>query len=180
MKNPTSIKRGVRFSCIRTLLATVCATGLLFASKSAFSQTTTVYLDTFSQAPGTLIVGSTPDIGGGAWTGTAGTAITISAENSLDTSGSARVLFDGFTSALGAGQELTLSFDNLALGGFDFFHGYAGVNLYTGGAGGTQEIFIGHPNNTSTWGLDGIALAGGHAVASTGTGSVTPVATATL
>lgn len=132
---------------------------------------TTVFLDTFSLAPGTSIVGSAPDIGG-VWTGNGGAGpVAISAANTLDTSGDGRTLFSTFTSSLGAGQQLTLSYDTLALGGNNFFSGWAGVSLY---AGGGEKMFTGSPG-TPSWGVDGGDIGGQQ-----GSGNTTAVTSATF
>ena len=65
----------------------------------------TVFLDTFSQpgqAAGTLLVGSSADVGG-VWSqnGTSANGLTISPENSINTQGNGRQVFDSFTSTLG-------------------------------------------------------------------------------
>lgn len=115
-----------------------------------------VFSDDFSEAPGTLIAGKNPDVGG-AWTGSAGSpAITISAANTLNTAGDARTLYGSFAAALGAGEKLTLTYDTLNFNGT--FNGYAGVSLYTGGAGGTEQVFTGCLGNYNSWGVDGAAL----------------------
>lgn len=147
------------------------------ANSSEVSATTVslacaVYLDTFNQTNNTPLVGSQPDIGQ-PWTATVGgTGLEIE-NDALSTTGGARVLFAGFSNniALASSEMITLSWNNINPSENDFFTGYAGINFYIGGAGGTQEIFVGHPDNTSTWGMDGIAIGGPQA--SSGTGCVT-------
>jgi hypothetical protein len=115
-----------------------------------------VFSDTFSQAPGTVLNGTAADVGG-TWNETSGTSLAISAENSLDTSGAARFLFNNFTGTLGAGQVLTLSFDTVipapALNG-----GWAGVSLFSGyvsgSSPGAERMFAGNPS-AGFWGTDG-------------------------
>jgi len=132
-------------------------------------QGTAVFSDDFSEAPGTPIIGKSPDVGS-AWTGTDnGTA--VSAMNSLDTTGNGRTLFGAFTSSLGAGEVLTLSYDTLALGGDNFFVGWAGVSLY---AGGGEKMFTGSPGLPS-WGVDGGDIGGQQ-----GSGDTTAVTSATF
>ncbi len=36
--------------------------------------------------------------------------------------------------------------------------GWAGLSLYTGGSSGKEQIFIGSPGNSSSWGVDGAAI----------------------
>ncbi|MEI9864789.1 MAG: PEP-CTERM sorting domain-containing protein [Limisphaerales bacterium] len=118
----------------------------------------TVFLDTFSDAEGTFIVGRTADIGG-IWSqnGTSANGLTISAGNSLNTQGNGRQVFDSFTSSLGAGQILTLSFDTV-LPAPALVNGWAGVSLYSGftsgDSPGTEQMFAGNPT-ASNWGTDG-------------------------
>ncbi len=120
-------------------------------------QGATVFLDTFSQTPGTAVVGSTPDVGGGVWTGS---GPNISPANTYDTtiptaSGS-YTAFDTFTSALGPGKILTLDYDTLvpSTGTNNVFTGWGGVSLFSGGTGGTEEIFTGN-SALGSWGTDG-------------------------
>ena len=129
------------------------------ASATAVSLVYAVYLDTFNQTNNTPLVGSQPDIGQ-PWTATVGGAGLEIENDALSTTGGARVLFAGFSNniALAANEMITLSWTNINPSGSDFFTGYAGINFYIGGAGGTQEIFIGHPSGTSTWGMDGISI----------------------
>lgn len=120
---------------------------------------TPVFYDTFSQAPGTPIIGSTPDIGSG-WTGNGGAGpVAISAGNSLDTEGDARTLFAALNATLGAGEEITLTYDTLFLNNFNA-GGYAGVSLYTGGSSGTEQIYTGDVYNQAKWGVDGAGVGG--------------------
>jgi len=124
-----------------------------------------VFSDTFSQAPGTLIVGTSADVGG-VWsgTGTANTTLGISSQNTLDTSGNGRAIFDSFTSTLGAGKVLTLSFDTLMQANNAGLNGgWAGVSLFTGyvsaSSPGTERMFLGQPS-APDWGKDGSAIGG--------------------
>jgi hypothetical protein len=135
---------------------------------------TTVFSDTFSQAPGTALAGSAADIGG-TWFDGNGNGGTISAENSFDTSGNGRLLFDSFTSTLGAGQIITLSYDMVSPTPTDEVGGpyngcWAGVSLYsgyTGGASGTEQMFEGLVSTTSL-GKDGGAVGGAQGSGDTG------------
>jgi hypothetical protein len=110
---------------------------------------TVVFSDTFSQTPGTPVVGSTADVGG-TWTGT---GPNISAANTYDTSSGGYTAFDTFTSALGPGKILTLDYDTLvpAAGAGTVFTGWSGVSLFSGG---TEEIFTGN-SALGAWGTDG-------------------------
>ena len=111
-----------------------------------------VFSDTFSQTPGTPVVGSTADVGG-TWTGS---GPNISAANTYDTSSGGYLAFDTFTSALGPGEILTLDYDTLvpAAGVGTVFTGWGGVSLFSGGSGGTEEIFTGN-SALGSWGTDG-------------------------
>jgi len=130
---------------------------------------------TSGDTSGANIVGSTPVVGGTTWEGNAGGGpLTYgftsggSAEAtpySMYTDGSARTIYAGFTSALGTGEELALSFNGIDFGGnFPNSGGFAGVSLYTGFTsanpdgsvnGGSEQEFIGEPFNGNQWGLDG-------------------------
>ena len=126
----------------------------------------TVFLDTFSGTPGSAIAGTAANIGG-IWYDGNGNGGNISAENSFDTSGNGRLLFDSFTSTLGAGQVITLSYDMVSPTPGDEVGGpyngcWAGVSLYsgyTGGSSGTEQMFEGLVSTTSL-GKDGSALGG--------------------
>jgi hypothetical protein len=133
-------------------LAAISAVGV------SSTQAVAVFADDFSEDPGTAINGKASDIGSG-WTTSAGDP-TISATNTFDTSGAARTAFGSFSSILGSGQTLILTYDTLAVGGGNFFSGgYAGVSLY---ADGSERIFTGDRGGTDTgWGVDGGALNGG-------------------
>ena len=157
---------------INNLLPTLAAFALV-ASLSV-CRGTTVFFDDFSEASGTLIVGKSADLGG-IWSqsGTSANGLTISSGNSVDTSGNPRLVFDSFTSSLGAGQIITLSFDTLMQGNNAGLGntGWAGVSLYSGfvsGASpGVEQMFEGQPS-ANFWGKDGGAI-GGQAFGSDGT-----------
>ena len=116
---------------------------------------TIVFSDTFSQAPGTPVVGSTPDVGG-VFTGS---GPNISPANTYDTDGGSYTAFSTFTSALGSGEILTLNYDTLVpeQGSANVFTGWGGVSLFSGGSGGTEEIFTGNSATGDGWGTDGNA-----------------------
>lgn len=116
------------------------------------SRGTIVFSDTFSQAPGTPVVGSTPDVGG-VFTGS---GPNISAANTYDTDGGSFTAFSAFTSALGPGEIITLDYDTLVpeQGSANVFTGWGGVSLFSGGSGGNEEIFTGNSADGS-WGTDG-------------------------
>lgn len=126
----------------------------------------TVFLDTFSGTPGTAVAGTAADIGG-TWFDGNGNGGNVSAENSFDTSGNGRLLFDSFTSTLGAGEVITLSYDMVAPTPTDEVGGpyngcWAGVSLfsgYTGGSSGTEQMFEGLVSTTSL-GKDGSGIGG--------------------
>jgi hypothetical protein len=117
---------------------------------------TLVFSDTFSQAPGTPVIGSTADVGG-TWTGT---GPNISPANTYDTTipttTGSYTAFNTFTSALGPGEILTLNYDTLvpSTGSGSVFTGWGGVSLFSGGTGGTEEVFTGN-SAAGSWGTDG-------------------------
>ena len=113
---------------------------------------TTVFLETFSQSLGTPLIGSTANVGG-TWTGT-GPNITV--PNTYDTDGGSYTAYDTFTSSLGPGKILTLNYDTLvpAAGAGTVFTGWGGVSLFSGGTGGTEEVFTGN-SVLGAWGTDG-------------------------
>jgi hypothetical protein len=77
----------------------------------------------------------------------------------LDTEGDARTLFAALNTTLGAGEEITLTYDTLFLNNFSP-EGYAGVSLYSGGSGGTEQIYTGLVFNQAKWGVDGNGIGG--------------------
>jgi hypothetical protein len=127
---------------------------------------TTVFSDTFSGTPGTAIAGSAAAIGG-VWYDGNGNGGVISAENSFDTSGNGRLLFDSLTATLGAGEVITLSYQMVSPTPSDEVGGpyngcWAGVSLYsgyTGGSSGTEDMFEGLVSTTSL-GKDGTQIGG--------------------
>jgi hypothetical protein len=135
--------------------------GLALAAIPSLCHASTVFSDDFSEAPGTLIIGKAADVGG-LWGGSAGSnpgPAAVSAANSMDTSGDQRLLFNSFTTALGAGEVLTLSFDTLPpSNGAQLNNGWAGISLYAGFVDannpGSETMFAGDPS-ASAWGTDG-------------------------
>ena len=138
----------------------------VFALAVNVSKGQTVFLDTFSGTPGSAIAGTAANIGG-IWYDGNGNGGNISAENSFDTSGNGRLLFDSFSATLGAGQAITLSYDMVSPTPGDEVGGpyngcWAGVSLYsgyTGGSSGAEQMFEGLVSTTSL-GKDGSALGG--------------------
>ena len=121
----------------------------------------TVFLDTFSENPGTAIVGQPADIGG-TWTDNNGSAngLTVGPAHSLNTQGNGRAVFNALTSTLGPGEILTLSYDTVNDGNTPpLNNGFAGVSLYSGFVNGNnpgaEKIFTGNPS-ASAWGVDGV------------------------
>jgi hypothetical protein len=127
------------------------------------AQTQTVFLDfTTNDSIGANIIGQTPDIGLGTLEGQSGGTLQITTNYCIDTVGAARLVYGAFTSTLGPGQELTLSYNVLNFGpAFPNSGGFAGVSLYTGYSSysnnvvGNEEQFTGEPDNGNQWGLDG-------------------------
>ena len=155
-------KRNVKQPQVYTIIAALA----ISSASLSVCQGATVFSETFSGTPGTAIAGTTADIGG-TWYDGNGNGGVISAENSLDTSGNGRQLFDSFTAILGAGQMLTLSYDMVAPTPSDEVGGpyngcWAGISLYSGydgAAGGTEQMFAGLVSTTSL-GKDGGAIGG--------------------
>jgi len=148
---------------INTLIPLLAVSAL--AVNVATAQTT-VFSDTFSLTPGTALAGTAADVGG-TWYDGNGNGGNISAENSFDTSGNGRQLFNSFTATLGAGEVLTLSYDTVnptptdQVGG-PYSGAWYGVSLYsgyTGGSSGSEQMFLGGVSTTS-WGKDGGAIGG--------------------
>src|SRR5580700_3623717 len=139
----------VKESTIRGIRVLVLMLAIPQASSYICKAQSTVFLDTFSNAPGTAIIGQTPNIGLGTLQGNSGGTLTITTNHTLNTIGAARQVYGAFTSALGPGQQLTLYFYVLDFGNnFPNSGGYAGVSLYTNylsfsnNATGTEEAFI--------------------------------------
>jgi len=156
-------KQTIKQQRIHTLIP-LLALSLLAVNVSMGS---TVFSDTFAGTAGTAIAGSTAAIGG-TWFDGNGNGGVISAENSFDTSGNGRLLFDTFTGTLGAGEVMTLSYQMVGPTPGDEVGGpyngcWAGVSLYTGEVGGTsqgtEQMFEGLVSTTSL-GKDGGAVGG--------------------
>ncbi len=130
----------------RIVLAAAASTLMV----GAYANAAVVFADDFDDPNGTAIDGKGADVGG-PWSETGGAVVN---GGIVDTQGAARTAFADFTSALGAGEVLTLTFDAAETGG-NFFDGYAGVSLFIGG---TERIFVGHPNLSGSWGVDGGAI----------------------
>jgi len=116
-----------------------------------------VFADDFSEADGTAIVTKLPDVGQ-AWTGSGPNIV----GGTYDSSGAGRATYGKFTTVLGAGQALTMTYDVLPVGGNNFFSGgggYAGVSLYVAGS---EQAFTGDLGNNTFWGVDQAAVGGGH------------------
>jgi len=129
---------------------------------------------------GANILGATPIVGG-VWQGNdSGTLFqyggnsaghTEATSTSMYTDGSARSIYSIFTSTLGAGQELILSYNLIGFGnGLPSSGGFAGVSLYSGITsansdgtqnGGSEQEFVGEPFGSSQIGVDS-AISGQH------------------
>ncbi len=125
MKNPSRIKRNVRFSYVKILFAMVCATGLMFAAHGAFSQTTNAFDEASDPAyagdvapNGLSPGGQNGGFGFGAWTFTvnnnggafiAGSGPSGASFDLWNTSGqSTTVAVRPFDSALAPGQSFSV------------------------------------------------------------------------
>ncbi len=92
-----------------------------------------------------------------AWNITSGDLIVSNNIASTEGNSSMTTAFANFSQPLGSGDVLQLTFNSNSVTNFAT-NGWAGVSLYTGGASGTEQIFIGSPGNHSNWGVDGAAL----------------------
>lgn len=108
-----------------------------------------VFSDDFNDPDGTAIDGKAADVGG-PWEDTSGSNPTVSG-GIYDTSGAGRGSFAFFTTALGAGEIITVVYDAAESAG-SFATGFAGVSLFIGGA---EEVFLGNPGAIEDWGIDG-------------------------
>jgi hypothetical protein len=149
---------------LRTHLIPLLAASVLAAS---IGKATIVFQDSFTNAPGTLLVGKLPEVGNGAWTsggGSGDASLAVSAVNSLDTAGKSVQVFGGFTATLGVGQMVTVQCDTLVPASGTFLAGpntsWGGISLYTGhttGGTGSERMFFGNPS-AGFWGTDGGAI----------------------
>jgi len=112
-----------------------------------------VFAEDFSESDGTAIIDKNPDIGS-PWTGDA-PLISGNSFQSEDGPSDARAYF---TTGLGAGQVLTLTYETLPMSeGIYFGVGFAGVSLLEGN---NERIFIGDRSDNMFWGLSGIPDSG--------------------
>jgi len=123
-----------------TSLLFVC----LFAGTAA-SDAALVFADDFSYADGTTLSGQTPDVGSGTWAGGGGWKVNGGAVSLVGGSDS---VYGYFTSALAAGQTLTLAFDTQAATGF-LGSSWAVVSLYD--HPGNELCYIGDPGGPTTY-----------------------------
>jgi len=139
------------------LIVVLTACALLGGLKSYAG---TVFLDTFSAVDGTSLNGWNPTVGG-AWLVTSSDIQIYS--GAIDTSISdppanypGSTAFADFSSTLGSGETLTLTFNTEAPASGHFFtaygNGFAGISLF---AGESEEIFLGKPGYATGWGTDG-------------------------
>lgn len=114
-----------------------------------------VFSEDFSESDGTSIIGKSPDVGS-PWTGTA----PFISGSSFYIEGGSSDARATFTSALGAGQVLTLTYETLPMDEGIYFgsgSGFAGVSLFVGAG---ERIFIGDLIDNTFWGLSGITDSG--------------------
>jgi len=126
---------------------------LLFVSifaGSVASDAAVVFADDFSYPDGTTLSGRTPDVGSGTWTGGGGWKVNGDAVSLVGGSDS---VYGYFTSALSAGQKLTLVFDTQAVTGF-LGSSWAVLSLFD--SAGNERCYIGDPGGPNTcWGAGG-------------------------
>ena len=117
---------------------------------TAASDATVVFADDFSYADGTALSGQTPQVGSGTWTGGGGWKVNGGAVSLVGGSDS---VYGYFTSALGAGQKLTITFTTEAVTGF-LGSSWAVVSLFEGNY---ERNYMGDPGGPTTcWGIGGI------------------------
>ena len=147
---------------MRQLIHLTLVTIALLASQ-VVSQGELIFSDDFSAPNGTLLDGSTPDVGSN-WDVTGGAAQLTISNSAVDTSfvsGSMTFAFGDFTRALTNGETLNFSFNTGVSASNNFFTtGWAGLSLYTGGSGGTEQFFLGSVGLEPYWGIDGAAAGG--------------------
>ncbi len=138
-------------SKMKSFTRTFCLLAAAVPAMSLHGHAATVFNEDFNAPDNTAIIGWTPAIGQ-AWTGSADAESGIIA-GSFNSSGISVFAHAYFTSALGTGQILTLSFETLPLASGTYFgSGYAGISLYQG----ESEIeFIGDLTGSTSWGLNG-------------------------
>jgi hypothetical protein len=166
-------KTTIRYVKTLTLLLGVSALPL-----SMCKAQTTVFQDFASgDVSGNNIVGSTALVGG-TWQGNTnnntfeygfnGAGDTEATTTSMYTDGQARSVWNAFTSALGTGQQLTVTYDLLGFGNnWPNNHaagdsGFGGVSLYAGFTGsdangdgsGSEQEFLGQPWQSNQLGID--------------------------
>jgi hypothetical protein len=141
------------------------AAAVAFLSLQTITEAEWVFQDDFSAPNGTLLNGSTPDVGSD-WDVTSGAAQLIISNSAVDTSfvtapATYTFAFGNFTRALGSGETLTFTFTTANPANNNFFtSGWAGLSLYTGGSGGTEQFFLGSVGLEPYWGIDGAASGG--------------------
>jgi hypothetical protein len=124
-----------------------------------------IFSDDFSAPNGTLLNGSTPDVGSN-WDVTSGASQLIISNSAVDTSfvtapSTLTLAFGAFTRALTSGETLTFTFNTANPANNTFFTtGWAGLSLYTGGANGTEQFFLGSIGDEPYWGIDAAASGG--------------------
>jgi len=118
-----------------------------------------IFSDNFTQSNGTLLSDHTPTVGTG-WSVPLGTPQIYDDAVNTYYSGSLNqtAAFGTFTGVLGAGDVLHLDFSTLDPFPGAFSGGYAGVSLYSGGAGGTEQFYFGILLNTESWSIAGDAI----------------------
>lgn len=139
------------------------ASAVAFLSLQTITEAEWVFQDDFSASNGTLLNGSTPDVGS-SWNVTSGASQLTISNSAVDTSFVSGVMtfaFGDFTRALSAGETLTFTFTTGNPANNNFFTtGWAGLSLYTGGSGGTEQFFLGSVGLQPYWGIDGAAAGG--------------------
>lgn len=116
---------------------------LVTLALAAATQAAVVFSDDFSEPTATVIHNKAPDVGG-LWEDVNSNGITVSDGGTLDTAGAARYVRAAFSSALGSGQTLTLTFD----AGLYSNSGFGVLTLRTA-PGGAESFFIGTLGGTS-------------------------------
>ena len=109
----------------------------------------------YSYAQTNLITDDFLDIN--SWNITSGQLIISSNTVSTEGNSNMTLAFIAFSNAIGSGDLLKLTFNSNNVTNFAT-NGWAGVSLYSGGATGTEQIFIGSLGGESNWGVSGTAF----------------------
>ena len=121
-----------------------------FSAGTVIGNAAVVFADDFSYVDGTAVAGQTPQVGAGTWTGGGGWQVNGGAVALVGGSDS---IYGYFTTALGAGQVMTITIDTQAITGF-LGSSWAVVSLYDNL--NNETCYLGDPGGPTTyWGIGG-------------------------